>query len=79
MSATKIYRIRNKKTGEFYRGGAHGGFGGTGAFYEKPSAAKCVWSHWRRPRNRYMSSWNDPCEIVEFTVTEVAGKTEDLA
>jgi hypothetical protein len=80
MTST-VYRIRNKKTGQFYSGGASGCWtDGSGATYEKIGACKCVWSM-RKRYDRYYSNnpgRNDPAEIVAYTVTEIAGKTEDL-
>ena len=78
MTST-VYRIRNKKTGQFFSGGSTGCWAdGTGATYEKAAACKCVWSMRRRYQQTWQKGWSDPAEIVEYTVTEVPGKTEDL-
>lgn len=75
---TKIYRIRDKATGQCYYGGAYGGLkkDGGGASYETKAACKCVWRHKTR---RGWGKVLPPAEIVELTVTETPGATEDLA
>lgn len=78
MKRTTIYRIRRSDTGQFYMGGAYCSWNENGKSYEKIGAAKCGWSHCKRNYWGALPAGVTAC-IVEFTVTEAAGKTEDLS
>lgn len=69
----KVYKIRNKKTGEFSSGGIWPGWRKTGKVYKTELAAQSIIKRTRQ------SDWNIKCkafyskkitEIVEFNLVE---------